>query len=69
MIVDYGYAKLSDSNENEFNAATWWGKPTSSPKREVKAIKYEEDKAKNLEASILKRDSNSNLISIGYRRT
>jgi endonuclease YncB( thermonuclease family) len=69
MILDYGYARLSDSKENEFNATTWWGNPASSPRREVKAIKYDEDKAKNLEASILKRDSNSKLISIGYRRT
>jgi endonuclease YncB( thermonuclease family) len=69
MIVDYGYARLSDSSDNEFNATTWWGSPTASPKRDVKAIKYEGDKAKDLEASILKRDSNSKLISIGYRKT
>jgi endonuclease YncB( thermonuclease family) len=67
IIIDYGFAKLSDSNENEFNATTWWGEPVSSSTREVKAIRYEEDKSKELEASILKRDSNSKRISIGYR--
>ena len=69
MIVDYGFARLSDSSDNEFNATTWWGSPTASVKRETRAIKYEEDQSKEMEASILKRDSNSKLISIGYRRT
>jgi endonuclease YncB( thermonuclease family) len=69
MIVDYGFAGLSDSSDNEFNATTWWGSPTASIKRETKAIKYEEDQSKEMNASILKRDSNSKLISIGYRRT
>jgi len=69
MIVDYGFARLSDSRDNEFNATTWWGSPTASVKREIKAIKYEEDQSKEMEASILKRDSKSKLISIGYRRT
>jgi|APIni6443716594_1056825.scaffolds.fasta_scaffold21921_2 endonuclease YncB( thermonuclease family) len=69
MIVDYGYARLSDSSNNEFNATTWWWSPTASLKRETKAIKYEKDQSKDMEASILKRDSNSKLISIGYRRT
>ncbi|MDD1759583.1 MAG: hypothetical protein LUQ44_03165 [Methanothrix sp.] len=69
MIVDYGFARLSDSSDNEFNATTWWGSPIASIKRETKAIKYEEDQSKEMKASILKRDSNSKLISIGYRRT
>jgi endonuclease YncB( thermonuclease family) len=69
MIVDYGFASLSDSSDNEFNATSWWGSQTASLKREIKAIKYEEDQSKEMKASILKRDSNSKLISIGYRRT
>jgi endonuclease YncB( thermonuclease family) len=69
MIVDYGFASLSDSSDNEFNATSWWGGQTASLKRQIKAIKYEEDQSKEMKASILKRDSNSKLISIGYRRT
>jgi endonuclease YncB( thermonuclease family) len=69
MLVDNGYAVVKDDKNNEFNPSTWWQKaPNMNLKRSVIIAAGRKPKYRN-DTIVLKKDSTSSLISIGYRHS
>lgn len=66
ILVDSGYAVLSDDKHNEFNATTWWQSPPAMKVRNpIVANSYKETSGD--ESSILKTSPNSTMVDIAYR--
>lgn len=78
IIVDYGFAKLDDDRENEFDPSTWWQEPTIVPegskdnllKKMAEKETASEGNAAIIDATksgVMQKDSQSGRVSIGYR--
>jgi len=65
ILVDSGYAVLSDDKHNEFNTTAWWQSPpvmkVSNP-----IVVNNLEKTNGDEFSILKTSPNSTMVNIGY---
>jgi hypothetical protein len=77
ILVDAGYAELSDDKSNEFNASAWWDKPGQIGGSRAKLLMSMAQKENDMsgvaaqrdssQTSVLKREGSSGRISIGYR--
>ncbi|MFB3765224.1 MAG: hypothetical protein ACE14P_08245 [Methanotrichaceae archaeon] len=66
ILVDSGYATLSDDRHNEFNATVWWQPPPAMKVgKSTAATKSIENN--NDEFAIVKKIPNSAMVDIGYR--
>jgi hypothetical protein len=77
IIVDAGYAKLDDDKENEFDPSIWWQEPAIPEGSKGNLLKTILEKRtasggniaviNATKSSVMQKDSESGLVSIGYR--